>query len=90
MNDLKLKQIPKRLSKSIIRYELYSGESIKLVDDAIEVAMRHVRKEKYNRNDKHLSFRELKYVVAQLDNPRGYEPILTLTEIKTLQQELER
>lgn len=89
MNDLKFKPIPKKVTKSIIKNTLYAGERTKVVEDAIAIAMRHVHKEKYNPKVSIVGGRELKYIVAQLDNPRGFEPFLTDGQIKELQKELE-
>lgn len=84
-----LKKIPKKISKDDIRYRIFDGEPLKLIDAAIVKAQRFVQKEKYNKYSKLLTYREFKYVVAQLDNPRDYEQVLTLDEIKNLSQELE-
>lgn len=86
MNNLK--QIPKKITKEDVRYKIFAGESISMINRAIEVAQKFVQKDNYNKFCKIVSFREFKYVVAQLDNPRDYEEVLTFEEIKKLQKEI--
>ena len=86
MNELK--PIPKKIYKADV-YEMYADEKSCIVTDAIRIAKQHINKQSYNANDKKVSFRELKYIVAQLDNPRDFVQVLTFNEIKELQKELE-
>ena len=85
-----MKKLPQKITKNDVRYKIFAGEPLKQIELAIEKAQKFVQKQNYNKYCKSLSFREFKYVVAQLDNPRDYEAVLSFEEIKLLSNELEK